>query len=208
MENIFLKLPLFDGYVVDSSLINQAELNEFLKENGLTLVEKIGKGFSSIIYLVKAKDGRLYALKIQRIDSPRKDALEREFQNLSLANRHGIGPKIIAYDKDRKILLMEFIDGISFRKWILQRPEKEKLRKFLIELFKQAKKLDEIGLSHGQLAGKGTNILVNKQNMPVIIDFEKASTKRKCRNLFQLISLIVTNPHSIIPKIVREILQS
>ncbi len=192
----------------NKKLIDEDDLEEFLKERNLSLIEKIGKGFSSIIYLVKDKKGKKFALKIQRLDSPRPNALEREFQNLSLANKHNIGPKIIFYDKKRKILLMEFIEGVSFRKWILRKPKKEKLRNFLINLFKQAKILDKIGLSHGQLAGKGTNILVEKNSMPVIIDFEKASTNRKCRNLFQLISLIVTNPHSIIPKIVREILKS
>ena len=65
--------------------------------------------------------------------------------------------------------------------------------------------MDEIGLDHGQLAGKGRNILVRK-NRPVIIDFEKASQVRKPGNFSQLKSFLFLNPHSSISGKVKEIL--
>ncbi|MFH1663489.1 MAG: hypothetical protein ABH986_01615, partial [archaeon] len=58
---------------------------------------------------------------------------------------------------------------------------------------------------HGQLAGRGVNILVCK-GLPVIIDFEKASIQRKTHNRTVLESFLFKNPHSLITKKVKEIL--
>jgi len=67
--------------------------------------------------------------------------------------------------------------------------------------------MDEIGLDHGQLAGKGANIIVKRNLRPVIIDFEKASQKRKCHNVNQLKSFLFRNPNSEIAKKVKEIIR-
>jgi predicted Ser/Thr protein kinase len=73
-------------------------------------------------------------------------------------------------------------------------------------LFRQAKKLDAIGLDHGQLGGKGKNILVKKNGKPIIIDFEKASDHRRVHNQTQLEAFLFKNPHSGIAKRIRALL--
>ena len=102
---------------------------------------------------------------------------------------------------------MEHIRGKTFQEFIFSNPKKRVLRDFLRELFAQAAALDRIGLDHGQLAGKGKNILV-RENRPVIIDFEKASAQRKAHNATQLASFIVLSPHSEITRKIREILRA
>lgn len=186
----------------------QERLNEFLKENSLELIEKISKGHSSEVFLVQNSKGEKFALKIEKEKSPRKEMVEREVQNLKLANSVSVGPKLVSFDKEKKIILIEFIDGKTFSEWLFESsPNRKILEAFLKELFSQAKKLDEIGLDHGQLAGKGKNILV-RNNHPVIIDFEKASTNRRVHNLTQLDSFIYRNPNSAITKKVKEILKA
>ncbi|MFH1696416.1 MAG: hypothetical protein ABH854_00725, partial [Candidatus Diapherotrites archaeon] len=83
------------------------------------------------------------------------------------------------------------------------------LHNFLDKLFAQAKKLDEAGLDHGQLAGKGKNILVRKKGKnyePIIIDFEKASAVRRVHNSNQLESFLMKPKHGGFAKKVNEIL--
>ncbi|MBU1121051.1 hypothetical protein KJ660_04200 [Candidatus Micrarchaeota archaeon] len=186
----------------------QERLNEFLKENSLELINKISKGYSSEVFLVQNSKGKKFALKIEKEKSPRKEMVEKEVQNLKLANSISVGPKLISFDKEKKIILIEFIEGKTFSGWLFESPpDKKILEGFLKELFSQAKKLDEVGLDHGQLAGKGKNILV-RNNLPVIIDFEKASTNRRVHNLTQLDSFIHKNPNSAIAKKVKEILKA
>jgi putative serine/threonine protein kinase len=183
-----------------------SRLTAFLKEQNLVLVQKIAKGWSSEIFLVQRGKKKLVA-KVEKEKSPRINMVEKEAANLKTANSIGIGPKLICFDCEKRIVLMEFIQGISFSKWLFSSPEKTQLEKCINALLEQAKKLDEIGLSHGQLAGKGANILVQKNCLPVIIDFEKASQNRKSKNFNQLQAFLFKNPESAIAKKIKEILE-
>jgi len=173
----------------------------------LQIVAKIAKGYSSEIFLVKI-DGKDFVLKREKQKSPRIEMAKKEAANLLLANSLGIGPKLFAFDLEKREIIMEYIDSFTFNEWLFKRgPSKKQLEKFIFSLFKQAKKLDEAGLDHGQLAGKGKNILVRKKGLsPVIIDFEKASQSRKCHNVSQLQSFLYNSKHSAITKKVKEIL--
>ena len=181
-------------------------LAAFLQEQKLSLIGKIAKGWSSEIFLVKKADKKL-VVKIEKEKSPRKNMAEKETKNLCLANTLGIGPKLVASDFEKRIILMAFIQGELFSKWLFSGPSKKQLQKCIDSLLKQAKKLDAAGLSHGQLAGKGANILVKKNCLPVIIDFEKASQCRRCNNYNQLQAFLFRNPNSAVAKKVKEILE-
>lgn len=182
-------------------------INRFLQRNSLRLVRKISKGFSAEVFEVQNEKGEGFALKIERTKSPRKEMVQKEARYLEKANSLGIGPKLIGFDLENRAILMELIDGIPFGKWVLQENiSKKQLQKVVDSLLQQAKKLDSIGLDHGQLAGKGKNILVKPNAEPVIIDFEKASDHRKVHNKTQLESFLFRNPNSGIAKRVCELL--
>jgi len=186
--------------------VNYMDYPEFLSRKNLKIAGKISKGYSSEVFLVQDRKGKKFALKVEKGKSPRRDFLRKETENLKAANSINVGPKLIDYDSESKAVLMEFIEGVTFEKYLFEtNVSKKQLHKFISELLKQAKKMDEIGLDHGQLAGKGRNILVRK-NRPVIIDFEKASQVRKPGNFSQLKSFLFLNPHSSISGKVKEIL--
>lgn len=184
----------------------KSRLDEFCKRRRLKVKMFLAKGHSSRIFLVK-KGKKKFVAKVERGDSPRKQMLEKEVFNLKLANSVGVGPRLISYDLFNRIILMEYIDGKTFSEWIFDKKRKRKeVSAFIEELLKQASKLDEIGLDHGQLAGRGANILV-RNSIPVIIDFEKASTQRKCHNHSVLEGFLFKNKRSAIAKRVKELLE-
>jgi len=184
----------------------EERLKKFLEKNSLKEIEKIAKGHSSFNYLVENPQGEKLLLKIERDDSTRVDFVDKEFKHLKKANSVGIGPKLLSVDNECRCILREFVDGIHLTDFIYSNPSKNDLQKVVDDLLAQAKKLDEIGLDHGQLAGRGKNVLVTKKLKPVIIDFEKASQNRKCGNFNQLTSFLFRNPNSSIAKKVKEIL--
>ncbi|MFH1587616.1 MAG: hypothetical protein ABID38_07200 [Candidatus Diapherotrites archaeon] len=184
----------------------QERMDKFLEKNSLKEIEKIARGHSAFIYLVENSAGKKLLLKIERDDSPRVDFVGKESTHLKKANSIGVGPKLISFDEECRCILREFVDGITLSEFIYSNPLKKDLQKVIDSLLVQAKKMDEIGLDHGQLAGRGKNILVTKKLNPVIIDFEKASQNRKCGNLNQLKSFLFRNPNSSIAKTVKEIL--
>ncbi len=182
-------------------------LSDFLEARGLALVQKISKGYSADVFLVRNASGESFALKAEKAKSRRIDMVKKEAENLCLANSVGVGPKLVGFDLRAKCILMEFIDGKPFFKWLFEdSPSKKQLAVFLDDLLLQAKKLDALGLSHSQLAGKGANILV-RNGLPVIVDFEKASANRKAKNVSQLNGFLFQNPHGKIAKRVGEILR-
>jgi len=168
------------------------KVSDLLKKFDLKIIEKISKGYSSEIFLLKNSKGKKFALKLEKSKSTRKNMVFKESTNLGLANSVSIGPKLYAFDEENKFLVMEFIEGKRFSDWIKEKIPKKILLKFLKNLFFQAKKLDKAGLDHGQLAGKGRNILVRK-SLPIIIDFEKASQTRRVHNVSQIKSLVFFN---------------
>ncbi|MBI5060916.1 MAG: hypothetical protein HZB67_01235 [Candidatus Aenigmarchaeota archaeon] len=186
-------------------------LDSFLSENGFSLIRKISKGYSSEVFLAKhLQSGNLFALKIEKEKSRRVNMLQKEVSNLLLANSVNVGPKLFAFDTEERIVVMEFIKGKTFKEWLEGRPSKKQLQNFIAELLEQAGRLDKLGLDHGQLAGKGKNILVKKDGknfVPVIVDFEKASQNRKVHNVSQLEGFLFKNPNGFAAKKIKQILQ-
>jgi len=182
----------------------KARLNAFLSAKNLKLRGIIARGHSSFVFLVSHR-GKMFALKLEREDSGRKEMLKKEVTNLKKANRFDIGPKLYDYNSKLNVVLMEFVPGKPFREWLSTNIKRAELLEFLEELFYQAAILDKIGLDHGQLCGRGINILV-RENKPVIIDFEKASQRRKPHNFSKLFAWLFMNESSGLARRVREIL--
>jgi len=188
-----------------SGVTSMGELEEFLSENGLSGAKKISKGWSSDIFLAQDAKGRKCVLKVLHAKSNRRHMSQKETEFLRLANTIGVGPHWLKTDSSRNIVMMEFIDGVPFSEWIFGKISKTELKNFIDSLIEQARKLDEIGLDHGQLAGKGKNILV-RGGMPVIIDFEKASRSRKVHNVKVLESFLFRSKDSGVVKRISELL--
>ena len=98
---------------------------------------------------------------------------------------------------------MEFIDGIPLRGFLKKEKEQKKIQLVFKRILSQAKKLDELKITHKQLGGKLTNILVSKNLKITIIDFEKAienSKKEENVNQFKgrLYSLEIGNKIKLI----------
>lgn len=179
-------------------------LYAFLSKERLHAVKKLSKGYSSEVWLCADAGGKEFAVKIEKDKSPRLKMVERESENLKIANSVGVGPRLFSFDLSNRCIKMEFIEGKTLSQWIFECKSKKKLRDMLDSLFSQAKALDKIGLSHGQLGGKGKNVLVARSGKPVIIDFEKASCVRKAKNANQLRSMLFLNPNSALAKKVKE----
>jgi len=139
-----------------------------LLHNGVYVV---GKGTNSVVFLCRPKVGNLQlACKIRRGDATRP-SLALEGQYLHLANTVGVGPRLYVYSKD--VLAYRFVNGVDINTWWkLATPEKR--RSLVQDLLTQAFLLDEIGLSHNELARLKDHVLV-EEDKPIIIDFESAS---------------------------------
>jgi putative serine/threonine protein kinase len=139
----------------------------------------LGKGYVGMVVLAK-KDKNIIALKIRRIDSPRKN-MTNEAKLLKTANKIGIGPKFIKNSKN--FLTMEYIEGEKIIDWA-KKPETKsgEIYSVLNNVLRECYLLDSIGLDHGELSTIDKHVIVGK-NKNMIIDFESSSTNRKPSNV-------------------------
>ena len=179
----------------------------FCSARGLALEKPLAKGYSSIVYLVRGKAGEPFALKAEKDKSTRRFMVEQEAACLSLVNRTGVGPRLVDFDKESKCLLLEFIEGQTFDRFLDSNPSKAALQTAIGSLQEQAKAMDEIGVDHGQLAGRGRNILVKPDHSVCVLDFEKASYVRKCHNASTVEAFLFRNKGSVVARKVAAILK-
>ncbi|MDA4125996.1 MAG: serine/threonine protein kinase [Thaumarchaeota archaeon] len=148
---------------------------------------KVGRlgilGMGTVGVVVRAwANGELRALKIRRTDANRPD-MEQEFRITTHANRVGVGPTVYSHSKD--LILMKLLESQEIGDWIKSLPgtgRRQRARDLLHSLLNQCRKLDIIGIDHGQLSNLRKHAVV-AEGKPWIIDFESAGTARKPRNV-------------------------
>jgi putative serine/threonine protein kinase len=141
-------------------------------------VPVLGKGTVGIVVIVHTGTGRA-ALKIRRVDADRKGMLH-EAEMLRRANAVNVGPRLL--DVSENFLLMEFVEGNPFPRWIKSTLDPQ-FCMVLRDVLEQCYRLDKSGLDHGELSNAAKHIIVNADNQPVLVDFETASVNRKVSNV-------------------------
>jgi putative serine/threonine protein kinase len=152
---------------------------EFVGKTNASNIPVLGKGYVGVVVVANMK-GQKVALKMRRIDADRLD-FSHEAEMLQKANTIGVGPKFIAVSNN--FLLSQLIDGDLLEDWLQTPREKGLIRKVLVDILEQCWSLDESGLDHGELSKAPKHLLVDKMDMPFIVDFETASTMRKVINV-------------------------
>jgi putative serine/threonine protein kinase len=142
-------------------------------------VSVLGKGCVGIV-TIAYRNGEKVALKIRRIDADRA-RMRREAEMLRKANSVHVGPRFLGVSKN--FLLMQFIDGDLLPEWLDKRVGKALVRKVLREVLEQCWRLDVAGLDHGELSRAPKHIIIDKSDVPFIVDFETASINRKPSNV-------------------------
>lgn len=150
----------------------------------------LGKGHVGIVVAAKMGEARA-ALKVRRTDADRA-TLRDEAELLGLANSVRVGPELLGCTDD--LLLMELIEGAYLGDWLegLTPSDGGPLRDVLGSLLGDARRLDEVGLDHGELVRVRRHIIV-AGGVPRIIDFESASTGRRAANVTTVVQSLFLN---------------
>jgi putative serine/threonine protein kinase len=151
----------------------------------------LGKGHVGIVVLAHLETGRA-ALKIRRTDADR-ESMRREARMLQIANSVNVGPRLMA--STRNLLLMEFVGGLPFPEWVKSVCYGENaafvIRKVVKSILERCRRLDEVGLDHGELSRAPKHIIVDREGNPWILDFETASTMRRVSNVTSICQFLL-----------------
>lgn len=148
---------------------------------------KVGRlgilGLGTVGIVIRARVGEsVLALKIRRTDANRPD-MEQEVRITSMVNRLGIGPPIYGHTKD--MMLMKLLNYVELEEWLRGlsgKGSRENARTMVHSILNQCRKLDIMGIDHGQLSNLRKHVVVS-EGIPWIIDYESAGTNRKPKNL-------------------------
>jgi putative serine/threonine protein kinase len=140
-------------------------------------------GLGTVGIVVKAKaSGTLCALKIRRTDANRPN-MEEEARITLLANRLGVGPEVFGHSRD--LILMKLLESREISEWlkgVRGEGSRDEVRVMVHALLNQCRKLDIMGIDHGQLSNLRKHAVI-AEGTPWLIDFESAGTDRKPRNV-------------------------
>ncbi len=151
---------------------------------GRTRIGRLGiLGLGTVGVVVRARArGTLCALKIRRCDANRPN-MDEEVRVMTLANRIGVGPDVYSHTRD--MILMKLLESLEIDEWLRSlggKGRREQAMGMLHALLNQCRKLDIMGIDHGQLSNLRKHAVM-VEGRPWIIDFESAGTGRKPRNV-------------------------
>jgi putative serine/threonine protein kinase len=103
-----------------------------------------------------------------------------------------VGPRLVG--ASRELLAMELVEGEYPVEWVegLGEGDADRLRDAFSVLLVKGWRLDSVGLDHGELSRAHRHIIVSEEG-PRIVDFESASTERRCSNVTSLAQYLFFN---------------
>ncbi|MDG6915036.1 MAG: hypothetical protein JRN23_04700 [Nitrososphaerota archaeon] len=142
----------------------------------------VGIGTVGVVVRGTTAAGEVCAVKIRRTDANRGSMAE-EFRLTRLANRVMIGAP--AYGATKDAMSMRYLKGVELEDYVKAasgRGTAARVRRLAHLLLNQCRKLDLIGLDHGELSNLRKHVIVEGET-PWMIDFESASQRRAPRNV-------------------------
>jgi putative serine/threonine protein kinase len=151
---------------------------------GRTKIGRLGLvGLGTVSVVVRATvNGNEEALKIRRCDANRISMMD-EYKLTGTANRIGVGAYAVAATKD--FMVMHLIEGEDINdhlRTIKGIGTRGRVREIIHRLLNQCRKLDLVGLDHGQLSDLRKHVIMAGDE-PYIIDFESSSMGRTPKNV-------------------------
>ena len=149
------------------------------------------EGWRGIIFTGLIK-GKTVAVKTMSKTSNVKTMPEAKW--LKLVNKHGIGPRLRAVG--RGWLAYDFVDGEPIGRW-LKRAKPVEIRQVFKEVLNQCFTLDEAGIAKEEMSNPYKHLRVqapetsHAQTRVTMIDFERAHTSKKPKNVTQFCSYII-----------------
>jgi putative serine/threonine protein kinase len=157
---------------------------KFLIFEGKSKIGSLGLlGLGTVSVVVKAQvNGGTLALKIRRTDANRA-AMTEEFRLTNMANRIGIGAEALGHTRD--LMLLRYLDYIELHEWFKSlsgQGRRDRAREMVHGVLNQCRKLDIIGLDHGELSNLRKHVVV-VDGSPYMLDFESAGLNRSTKNV-------------------------
>jgi putative serine/threonine protein kinase len=168
-------------------LITKNAAAKKLEPKGFTNIHYFDDGNRGVVYTADYK-GKQVAIKLKKEESEAVGRMRNEGKTLALVNKHGLGPKLV--DSTDEFAAYEFVNGEYLKNWLPKAP-KAKAKKVLIELLRQARVIDTLGLTKEEMHRPLKNAIITKGDKLVLIDWERSHLTKKCHNVTQVCQFLL-----------------
>jgi putative serine/threonine protein kinase len=157
----------------------------------------IPKNIKNIAYLAKGKRGIVYtgilnkqkvSIKTKHPDSRAKDRIKNEIQFLKILNKHKIGPILLKGGKN--YLVYKYIEGTLLPEYLKKEKSKEKKKKIITNILKQARILDKLKINKLEFTRPLKHIFIKYPKI-TMIDFERSYYTEKPKNVTQFCQFLI-----------------
>jgi len=156
----------------------------------------LAKGKRGHVYLEK-KDGKFICIK-----KSEEERISNEVYWLKILNEEGVGPKLLKYDENS--FCYEFIDG-NFILNYLEGKSKDVIKKIVKKILNQCRKMDRLKVNKFEMHKPLKHIII-KNDMPIMIDFERCRESLFPKNVTQFCHFLTSNYFKNLLKLDRKIM--
>ncbi|HLC88917.1 MAG TPA: HemK2/MTQ2 family protein methyltransferase [Candidatus Nanoarchaeia archaeon] len=206
-----IETSLLESEQLEQQRFNFEDLFVYLITKTALLNELERKGIEQVHYFTHGKRGNIYtgmwnnnisdkkiltkklvkvAIKAKRKESQAVERIKNEVEWLKIINRYHLGPRLLFYGAE--YFVYEFVEGDFILDWINKNGKtKTKIAKMLADVLKQCFVLDQLQINKEELHRPLKHILVDNQDQPILLDFERCSQTDKPKNVTQLVEFLV-----------------
>lgn len=167
--------------------IEKSEVIKKLEDKKVKNIKYFAKGKRGIVFVGSYKNKRV-AIKIKNPDSNAVLRINNEIEFLKILNKKNIGPKLLFHDKN--YLVYEFVEGESILDFLSK--NRNKKIKVIKNLMNQMFIMDKLKINKEEMSHPQKHIIINKNNNPVLIDFERSRYTIKPGNVTQFSDFLIS----------------
>jgi len=191
------KQPMFEELYV--YLIHKSKLLTKLENKGIEDIQYFAHGKRGNIFTGILDRGKLVkthfakkniikvAIKAKREESKAVERIGNEVKWLKVLNKRGIGVELLFYSPD--FMVYEFVEG-EFILDFIKGNNKESIKIVLIEILEQCFTLDKLEINKEEMHHPLKHIVIDKNNHPTLLDFERSHKAKNTHNVTQFIEFI------------------
>jgi len=150
-------------------------------------IEYLAKGKRGVVY-TGILTGKKVSIKKKHPDSEAIGRIKNESKFLKILNKHKIGPLLLKTGKD--YIVYKYVEGIFLPEFLKKEKSKEKKRKVLVTILKQARTLDKLKINKLEFTRPLKHVFV-KYPKVVIIDFERSYYTETPKNVTQFCQYLI-----------------
>ncbi len=148
---------------------------------------KINRNIFTKSHIDTSQQYTTVGIKVERSESAAQNRMENEASWLEELNKKHIGPKLLF--SGPQYIIYEFVEGQHVMEWLAS-ATKDQILSVLEAVLTQCRTLDEMGVQKEEMHRPHKHIIIDKWDIPTLIDFERCHRTEKPHNVTQFVEFI------------------